>query len=166
MANAPAASAQSNRDLLAEIFGDSSPSTSTTAASPTPLNPQKSSINDILGLFDSSPAPVAAAAAAASPISNIATASPLFSSPVPPAPAQSPPQVQPQPAAASRLQSYTAYEKNALKITLTPQVSPQRPGLVNILARFVVTGPEPATNINFQAAVPKVCDSPNGILCV
>jgi AP-1 complex subunit gamma-1 len=43
-----------------------------------------------------------------------------------------------------------------LKITLTPQTSAARPGLVNILARFQVSGANPANGVNFQAAVPKV----------
>lgn len=62
----------------------------------------------------------------------------------------------PQPAAAPQLTSYTAYQKNNLQITLTPQTSAARPGIVNILARFQVSGPGPASAVNFQAAVPKV----------
>ena len=56
-----------------------------------------------------------------------------------------------------RLTAYPAYDKNELRISLTPQTSAQKPGVVNILARFQVTGSTPATGINFQAAVPKVC---------
>ena len=54
--------------------------------------------------------------------------------------------------------SYTAYEKNELKITLTPQTSAQRPGVVNILARFQVMGSVPVQGLAFQAAVPKVSE--------
>jgi hypothetical protein len=43
-----------------------------------------------------------------------------------------------------------------LKVTLTPQTSAARPGVVNILARFQVSGTNPAIALNFQAAVPKV----------
>ena len=140
---------QNSQDLLAEIFGSGAPSTSSPAPTPAPA---KSSVNDILGLFGStpsapspSPAPSATAAASAS----------LFAS------TPSPPQPQPTPAAsaAPRLQSYTAYDKNELRITLTPQVNAQRPGMVNILVRFQVTGANAASNINFQAAVPKVSRS-------
>ena len=55
-----------------------------------------------------------------------------------------------------RQTSYTAYEKNELKITLTPQVSAAKPGVINILARFQVTGDITANGVTFQAAVPKV----------
>jgi AP-1 complex subunit gamma-1 len=51
---------------------------------------------------------------------------------------------------------YPAYEKNGLKISLTPQPLAARPGVVMILARFQVTGSETAVNLSFQAAVPKV----------
>jgi len=54
-----------------------------------------------------------------------------------------------------RLTAYTAYEKNELKVTLTPQTSPNRPGIVNVLARFQVTGQNAATGLSFQVAVPK-----------
>jgi AP-1 complex subunit gamma-1 len=54
-----------------------------------------------------------------------------------------------------QLQSYTAYEKNGLKITLTPKVNPAQQGMVQILARFTATG-DGVRNVNFQAAVPKV----------
>lgn len=67
--------------------------------------------------------------------------------------AQSPPQ---QPAQQQRLTAYTAYEKNELKVTLTPQTSPNRPGIVNILAQFHVMGQNMASGISFQVAVPKV----------
>jgi len=42
-----------------------------------------------------------------------------------------------------------------MKITLTPQVSAAKPGVVNILARFQVSGGNAATAMNFQAAVPR-----------
>jgi AP-1 complex subunit gamma-1 len=130
--------AQTNNDFLAEIFGGGSSTLSTT----TPVQSQKSTVDDILGLFGSStisstPSPAAPSSA--------------FSSPQ----AQSPPPQPPQPTA-PRLTSYTAYEKNELKITLTPQTSAAKPGVVVILARFHVMGGNPVTELNFQAAVPKV----------
>ncbi|GJE90995.1 adaptor protein complex AP-1 gamma subunit [Phanerochaete sordida] len=137
---AAAVPVQSNHDLLAEIFGSSS-AESVPAAAPAAPAP-KSTVNDILGLFDS-PAPAAASPAPA------AAAPSAFSLPQTSTP---PPQAQP---AAPKLTSYPAYDKNELRISLTPQTSPQRPGIVNILARFQVTGSTPAVGLNFQAAVPK-----------
>ena len=67
---------------------------------------------------------------------------------------QSPPQEQQQ---QQRLTAYTAYEKNELKVTLTPQTSPNKPGIVNVLARFQVTGQNVVAGLSFQVAVPKVC---------
>ncbi|KAG0705586.1 adaptin N terminal region-domain-containing protein [Suillus ampliporus] len=139
-----------NQDLLAEIFG-SSPA----APSPTPgrtpsisPQPQKSSVQDILGLFDSSPSPASPASAPSPAISAFATFSPQPQTQAPPRPS---PQQQPAP----RLTAYTAYDKHELKITLTPQTSAARPGVVNIMARFQVSGSNTATGLNFQAAVPK-----------
>jgi AP-1 complex subunit gamma-1 len=141
-----------NQDLLAEIFG-SSPA----APSPTPgrtpsisPQPQKSSVQDILGLFDSSPSPASPAPAPSSVTSAFATFSPQ---PQNQAPLRPSPQQQHPPA--PRLTSYTAYDKQELKITLTPQTSAARPGVVNIMARFQVSGSNAATGLNFQAAVPK-----------
>ncbi|KAG1780857.1 adaptin N terminal region-domain-containing protein [Suillus placidus] len=141
-----------NQDLLAEIFG-SSPA----APSPTPgrtpsisPQPQKSSVQDILGLFDSSPSPASPPIAPSPATSAFATFSPQPQSQAPPRPS---PQEQHPPA--PRLTSYTAYDKQELKITLTPQTSAARPGVVNIMARFQVSGLNAATGLNFQAAVPK-----------
>jgi len=149
------ASTQRNEDLLAEIFGGGA---SSSTSSPPPAAQQKSSVNDILGLFGSttpsasSPAPassysspvVAQAPSAFSLLGDMSMSSPP---PQPAAPAPAP--------AAPKLQSYPAYERNGLTITLTPQTNPAKPGFVNILARFQVTGSEAATSVNFQAAVPK-----------
>lgn len=73
--------------------------------------------------------------------------------------ASPPPQAAPAVAAAAQpakaqLQSYPAYDKNGLKITLTPKVSPAQPGVVQILARFTST--QSVDSVNFQVAVPKV----------
>jgi AP-1 complex subunit gamma-1 len=142
-----------------EIFGSSSPTPAAPATAPAP---QKSAVDDILSLFGNSSSPTPAAAAAPSQPPAMARGS-LFdlgdiSSPAPtPAPA-------PAPAPKPQLTSYTAYEKNDLKITLTPQTNPTKPGLVLILARFQVSGITPATGISFQAAVPKVRRFPDFLL--
>lgn len=85
------------------------------------------------------------------PASTSSSAFSLLETQAPPVPAPQPT----QPPAAPRLTSYTAYTKNELKITLTPQTSAARPGVVNIMARFQVTGSNVASGLNFQAAVPK-----------
>ena len=149
-ASGPATSAQTNQDLLAEIFGPNTPTsalTATSSAAPT----QRSTVDDILGLFGSSTPTSAAPAPAQTPVT---ASTPFFSlpqtqsSPPPPKPSQAPP--------ASRLTAYTVYEQNELKVTLTPQTSLAKPGIIMIQARFQVTGGSPAAGINFQAAVPKV----------
>ncbi|KAF7430752.1 clathrin associated protein complex large subunit [Pleurotus ostreatus] len=145
-----AAAAQNNQDLLAEIFGSSSTSSAPMTSTPTPAS-SKSTVDDILGLFGSTPAPSAPApapaaslfsqtTAASPPLSNISQATPISVPPQPPAP---------------RLTAYTAYDKNELQITLTPQTSAAKPGMVMILAKFQVSGSNVVTNMNFQAAVPK-----------
>ncbi|KAG1816239.1 adaptin N terminal region-domain-containing protein [Suillus variegatus] len=134
------------------IFG-SSPAAPSPTHGRTPSvspQPQKSSVQDILGLFDSSPSPASPAPAPSPATSAFATFSPQSQSQAPPRPS---PQQQHPPA--SRLTSYTAYDKQELKITLTPQTSAARPGVVNIMARFQVSGSNAATGLNFQAAVPK-----------
>ncbi|KAG6333060.1 hypothetical protein ID866_6029 [Astraeus odoratus] len=133
--------AQSNQDLLAGIFGSSALSTT----SPSQPSTHKTTIQDILGLFDSPnpSAPAASATNSSSPFTLLQTQAPT------------PPPQPPQPPAAPRLTSYTVYEKNEVKITLTPQTSAARPGVVNIMARFQVTGSTSASGLNFQAAVPK-----------
>jgi hypothetical protein len=143
---------QNSQDLLAEIFGSSVPATSPQPASSISPQPQKSNIQDILGLFDASPNPASPAPAPISSASSLA-----FSIPAQPLAQTQAPAAQQQPSTAPRLTSYTAYEKNELKITLTPQTSAARPGIVNIMARFQVSGTNTATGLHFQAAVPKVC---------
>lgn len=149
---APQQSLQSTQDLLADIFGSSD---ATPVTSPSAPAPAKSHAQDIMSLFDSSPA---TSSPAPTPAPAAAAGGSLFdlaSTPSPPPTTRSPP---PAPAAARppqapQLQSYTAYEKNGLKITLTPKVSAQ-PGVVQILARF--TSASPVESVNFQVAVPKV----------
>ncbi|KAG6890087.1 clathrin associated protein complex large subunit [Termitomyces sp. Mi166 len=134
-------SVQRNQDLLADIF-DSSP----TPAPASPAPSRQTTVDNILDLFGSSTTitpntstspPPAAAAPTSSAFSLLQT--------------QSPPTQPPAP----KLTTYTAYEKNELKITLTPQTNAAKPGVVMILVRFQVTGGTTASGINFQAAVPK-----------
>lgn len=136
---------------LASMFGLGGANAGSPSAAPAGKT-QKSAIDDILGLFDSTPS----TAAPAPSVSLFNSASP------PPQPQRSAsslfeatPVAAPAPAPAPRLTAYTAYDKNEVKITLTPQVSAAKPGLVNILARFQITGLTPASGFNFQAAVPK-----------
>ncbi|KAG9040966.1 clathrin associated protein complex large subunit [Tulasnella sp. UAMH 9824] len=161
----PQAAKQNTQDLLADIFGSSS-ETSAPVAPSQPAAPAKSSVNDILGLFDSAPAASSVTSPTSAPTSTftspIATGNPLFAAlgDIAPQPQQQPPAqaVTPQPApqqARPLAQSYIAYDGHELKISLTPAVSPARPGVVNILARFQVSGGNAASNVNFQAAVPK-----------
>ena len=150
----PTASAQSNQDLLAEIFGSSS-ATSTTS-SPPPQQ-QRSTVDDIMGLFGTTSTPgvqtphpnAKPPSYPFAPASSFPpTAAPQTVSPPQPTTTTAPPQ--------QRLTAYPAYEKNDLKITLTPQTSAAKPGVVMILARFQVSGGEAAMGLSFQAAVPKV----------
>ncbi|KIJ65135.1 hypothetical protein HYDPIDRAFT_39766 [Hydnomerulius pinastri MD-312] len=146
-------STQNNQDLLAEIFGTSTPTSASTSPQPSlSPQPQKSSVQDILGLFDSSPNPASPAPA---PGPGPSTSASAFTLPQTQTQTSSPSSRPPQQPAAPRLTSYTAYEKNELKITLTPQTSAARPGVVNIMARFQVSGSNTVSGLNFQAAVPK-----------
>jgi len=170
----PTALVQSNQDLLAEIFG-SSPLTTSLPVSQ--QQQRKSTMDDILGLFGStnlasSPAP-SSLFTTSPPVTNplsslLSNSSSTHSSST----VQSPPMSSSSiatpaalPAAAAiiktapQLTAYTAYEKNDLKITLTPQTSAAKPGIVMILAKFTVQNSSGASGINFQAAVPKVCQS-------
>ncbi|KDQ06848.1 hypothetical protein BOTBODRAFT_192787 [Botryobasidium botryosum FD-172 SS1] len=138
------ATVQNTQALLMDIFGGDSQ----TAASPSSPQPSaQRSVQDIMGLYGNN---AAASPTIASPIGSGGAS--LFSGlaiqtqPTTPAPA--PPARQPAP-------GYVAYDNNELRVALTPQTSPTKPGLVNIIARFQVTGSESASNINFQAAVPR-----------
>jgi AP-1 complex subunit gamma-1 len=142
---------KTNEDLLAEIFGGSNPMS---PVSPTSASqPQRTTASDILSLFDS-PAPTQATSPAVSSLFDLTSTVTPTSAPAPaPAPAAAAPAPKP---AAPKLQSYTAYNKNDLTISLTPQRSATQKGVVDILARFQVTGSSTVTGINFQVAVPKV----------
>ncbi|KAF5338343.1 hypothetical protein D9611_012525 [Ephemerocybe angulata] len=159
ISNAPSASVgsqppvnpQSNQDLLAEIFGSSSELA--TSTSPPAAQPQKSSVDDILGLFGSSssnsgPVPQTPSALPSYPATPATAVPSTFALPQSATPAT------PATPSVRKLTEYSAYEKNGLRVTLTPQTSAAKPGIVMILARFQTTGP-PVTGISFQAAVPK-----------
>ena len=145
----------STQDLLASLFGgaDAAPATAGSAPTPAAAPAQRDIAKDILGLFDS-PSPASAAplvaAAAASPPPAAAMQS-IFN-----AAAATPPAPSPAPAAPAAPTGYTAYDQNELRVTLTPQTSPTRPGLVRIIANFQATGTNAVSGLNFQAAVTKV----------
>lgn len=139
-----------NEDLLSQIFGGGAPA-STGPAPSAPASKQKA-IDDILGLFGPNGG---AAAQPTSPVPTPSMAS-LFGQTAAPAPASTAVAAT-QPPAPQQTPGYAAYEKNGLQITLRPQVSAARPGLVLVTARFDATGVAAITGINFQAAVPKAC---------
>ncbi|WVR07142.1 hypothetical protein IAU60_004183 [Kwoniella sp. DSM 27419] len=156
------ASGPSTQDLLADIFGTGSSDAASSSAPSTSTQPPRSAASDIMSLFDSTPSASASAASSPPPtggaamsgsnsLFDLVTPSSSSSSPAPtPAPI-------PQAAAAinkPQLQSYPAYDKNGLKISLTPKVSPTQPGVIQILARFAA-GAEKIEGVNFQVAVPK-----------
>ncbi|KAJ9121463.1 hypothetical protein QFC22_002079 [Naganishia vaughanmartiniae] len=148
-------SSQNTQDLLADIFGSS-----TTDAPPVaPAAKPQNAMNDIMSLFGNSAMSPQSTGAGASPqppshdlLASLGTAprQAIRISPTPtPAPA-----VTSQPPQNPTLQSYTAYDKNGLKITLTPKANPAQPGMVQVLARFMASEGG-VKNVNFQAAVPK-----------
>lgn len=156
-------SAQNTQDLLADIFGSSSIDMS--SSSPTPgQNKSQNAVYDIMSLFGNtsiSPNPTGSAAPGASTSLDLLSSmtSPASIQPTsqqPSAPASTPTAPSSQPPQRQQLQSYTAYEKNGLKITLTPKVNPAQQGMVQILAKFMALEQAGVRNVNFQAAVPKV----------
>jgi AP-1 complex subunit gamma-1 len=154
--------AQTTHDLLADIFGSG---TSDSAQASSRLNAvgssSSSAVDDIMGLFGtnsgnvqtSSAQPVSAINAGHLGMSGVVSGSPATSALV------ATPAAHPV-ASKAQLQAYTAYDSRGLKITLTPKTSPQQPGVVQILAKFTATGSSEITNVNFQAAVPRVSLSP------
>ncbi len=138
----------STQDLLADIFGSGEPEPSSSAPAPAA---RQSAASDIMNLFNTSPPPTSPPAGVTPSSSNslfdLATPTASVSTPsAPPVTSAQPPRPQ--------LQTYTAYDQNGLKITLTPKVSPTQTGMVQILARFNST--VQAEGVNFQVAVPKV----------
>ncbi len=149
-ANGGTSTQQSTQDLLADIFGGDSLGGS--AAAPAQAAPaQRATVDDIMGLFggSSSSAPPLQAPKPSSGLGDLD----LLGGSSAPAPAPTPAAPAPTPSAGPSGQAYTAYDANGLKITLTPQVSPQRADVVNILAKF--TASREVADIKFQAAVPK-----------
>ena len=150
-ANGTPAVPNSTQDLLASLFGGSdTPAASAGSPAPAAAPTQRDIAKDILGLFDSpSPAP---AAAASPPPPAVSAMQSIFNTAAatPPAPTPAP---APAPAAPAGL---LAYDQNELRVTLAPQASPTRPGLVRIVASFQATGAGAVSGLNFQAAVPKV----------
>jgi len=150
---------QNNEDLLRDIFGSALTPTASGTSSP-PRQTPRTTVDDILGLFGSTATtatplhvpPASAPAGSSFSIPQSQSQSQSQSQPPAPAPAPAPPSAAPP---APRLTPYTVYDKNGLRITLTPQTSPARPGVVMILARFQASGTTSATGLSFQAAVPK-----------
>ena len=151
---ATSAPMQNNEELLSQIFGGGSGSAMTTTPTPAKQGNGQQSINDILGLFGST-TPAAAPVAASNSLASLGSTPSLLSG----APVS---QALPRAAPAQKSPGYVAYDKNSLKLTLNPQISAARPGIVLITARFEVTGLQPAEGVNFQAAVPKV----SGYACI
>ncbi|WVW83795.1 hypothetical protein I302_105816 [Kwoniella bestiolae CBS 10118] len=163
--NVPTASGPSTQDLLADIFGGGSSDMGggSTSSSIQQNGSGKSAAADIMSLFDSTPAP----SMSKSPVPNVSSplsagggsgGGSLFDLVTPSPSSSQPPAIQQQQQAQqpkANLQSYTAYEKNGLKITLTPKVAPNQPGLIQVLARFQNTSGEGIAGVNFQVAVPK-----------
>ncbi|KAK7060920.1 clathrin associated protein complex large subunit [Paramarasmius palmivorus] len=148
-------SGQGSQDLLNEIFSSSGGANNGTGSAPAPKS-QQSTIDDILGLFGAPDSAQPAMPLPHNPVSSPPPSNPISAFNLPqsqsPAPAPAP---APQAPAGPKLTPYTAYEKNGLKITLTPQTSAAKPGVVMILARFQMLGSSAATGLQFQAAVPK-----------
>ena len=149
--------AQNTHDLLADIFG--SGGSDNAVPLETPAVSSRSAVDDIMGLFgktglqDTTQNAINAPASSTNLLSSmpVTSGSPVSAN----AGAAAPTPVVPK----AQLQTYTAYEGKGLKVTLTPRTSAQQPGIVQILARFSATGPEAITNVNFQAAVPRVSSS-------
>lgn len=155
--NTETTSSVNAHDLLADIFGGSS-DPAPSAVSSKPANP----VNDIMSLFgnsDSARSPGQGPGSAVANSADLPSGLLASGSAVPSGTSQqqagkdASKEVPTQ--AKSTLQQYTAYEKNDLKITLTPKVNPSQPGMVQILVRFTATASVTLENVNFQAAVPK-----------
>ena len=153
--SAAAVPAQSAQDLLADIFGSGDSAAATTPAGSAAAK-QSDPVNDIMSLFGStslspqSTGPAAPASASASTdLFSVMGTSSSPAAPTPAAPAPAAPA-----AAASGPQAHEAYNRNGLRITLTPVRDANNRMVVNILAKFEAT--RPTSGVNFQAAVPKV----------
>ncbi|WVN88222.1 uncharacterized protein L203_103423 [Cryptococcus depauperatus CBS 7841] len=154
-----ASTGPSTQDLLADIFGGGSSETTSPGSSSAPKQP---AVNDVMSLFDSIPTQASSPTSTTSPTPAVTGGSlfDLVSSNLSSDPATVTPSVAPARASAPvtvgpQLQSYTAYEKNSLRITFTPKVSSTQPGVVQILAKFTAVGSEQIGCVNLQVAVPK-----------
>lgn len=141
---------QTTQDLLADIFGTSNDEVVSPSA---PAPSGQSSVNEIMGLFDSTSISSSTPSYSAPPPSNPSVSNDFFSSLSSTAPAPSP-APKPAPPVKSAPTPFDAYNSNGLTITLTPVRDASNPLVVNILARF--TSSVEVTGVNFQAAVPKV----------
>lgn len=180
-----ASTQQSTQDLLADIFGGDGGmgASSSNVTSPTSSQPAQKSTNDIMDLFGSSSSNSAAGGSGMgmAGLGGMSSQNPpptngsgldslnsglqgldIFgggsgsSSTSTPAPTQAQVSTPAAPVASTSPQSYTAYDQKGLKISLSPAISPARPDVVNITARFECTGMDSVQGVNFQAAVPKV----------
>ncbi|CED84885.1 adaptor protein complex ap-1 gamma subunit [Phaffia rhodozyma] len=151
----PSASVQNTHDLLADIFGSGSAAPANGASTVSSAQPAstRSAVDDIMGLFGNSSSATSTPSTASTLPPNVSGS--LFDTTAPaPTPALAP--APPKPTApAQGPQSYTAYEKNGLKITLTPRASPTQQGVIQILARFTALDGVTIQGVNFQAAVPR-----------
>ncbi|GAA5973047.1 hypothetical protein JCM11641_000382 [Rhodosporidiobolus odoratus] len=146
-ATSPVASQQTTQDLLADIFGTGDSTPAPAAAAAPPSNP----VNDIMSLFGStslSPQPTGTSASSTSASADLFSA--LSSTPAAPSPTPAP---APAAVAPAGPQAHEAYNRNGLRITLTPVRDTNNRNVVNVLAKFTST--EPVSAVNFQAAVPK-----------
>lgn len=167
---------QTTQDLLADIFGgmgNEESVTSPPAANGSAQQSSKSSMQDIMGLFGNDSTPSSAPAASGNTFSGLSSPPQQTSSnqsgldgldmlglgssssaaqPKPIIASSPPPSSASQ---SSTSKAYTAYNKNGLKITLTPSVNPGRTEIVNITAKFEASGGQQVQGVNFQAAVPK-----------
>lgn len=156
-AAAAAGPAQSAQDLLADIFGSGEEAAGSSSAAGAAAAKQSDPVNDIMSLFGSTslspqstgPASASASASASNDLFSVMGTSSSPAAPTPAAPAA-------PAAAASGPQAHEAYNRNGLRITLTPVRDAHNRLVVNILAKFEAT--QPTSGVNFQAAVPKVSD--------
>ncbi len=123
----------------------------TSSSADDPAGARKATVNDIISLFDTQ-----SLTTSPNPQPQATSLAGLFSQPVAQpltTPVTGPPASQP---AVPAPHVYSAYDRNGLKITLQPQVNPTKPGMIIVLARFLASSGQPISNVNFQAAVPKV----------
>ncbi|KAH7098209.1 Adaptor protein complex AP-1 gamma subunit [Auriculariales sp. MPI-PUGE-AT-0066] len=135
-------------NMLQNLFGEQS-----TNGAPAPGSGQskQQAINDIMGLFDSTPShpPAASAPTPSAPLSGLGGLEDLLGGSAAPAPTPAPAP------AAPAVPTFTAYDKHGLNIVFVPQVSLQHPGMIVVVTRFTASSGQSISALNFQAAVPK-----------